>query len=65
MRLWDVTKKELINTFSDHQGTVNSVRFHPDGTCVASASSDRSIKIFDLRSNRLLQHYDAHQESVN
>lgn len=44
---------------------VNSVKFHPDGTCVASGSQDKNIKIFDIRSNRLLQHYDAHNEQVN
>ena len=41
------------------------MRFHPDGTCIASGSSDRSIKIWDIRSQRLLQHYDAHQDGVN
>jgi WD40 repeat protein len=44
---------------------INSVKFHPDGTCIASGSSDNSIKIWDIRSLRLLQHYDAHQDSVS
>ena len=55
----------MIKSFDDHENIINSVRFHPDGTCIASGSSDRSIKIWDIRSSRLLQHYDAHQESVN
>jgi centriolar protein POC1 len=44
---------------------VSRVRFHPDGTCLASCGSDNKIKIFDARSQRLLQHYDAHTDSVN
>ncbi len=40
---------------------VSSVCFHPSGTLIASASTDRSIKVFDIRTHKLLQHYgDAH-----
>jgi centriolar protein POC1 len=41
------------------------VRFHPDGTCIAAGSADHSIKIWDIRSQRLIQHYDAHNDSVS
>jgi centriolar protein POC1 len=44
---------------------VASVNFHPDGSCLASCGSDKKIKIFDVRSTRLLQHYDAHNDAVN
>ena len=44
---------------------VSDVKFHPDGTCIASCASDKKIKIFDVRSHRLLQHYDAHQDLIN
>ena len=44
---------------------VNDVTFHPDGLCVAACSSDHTIKIWDIRMNQLLQHYAAHQDSVN
>lgn len=32
---------------------------------MASGSDDRKIKLWDLRSKRLLQHYDAHDEAIN
>jgi centriolar protein POC1 len=32
---------------------------------LASCGTDKKIKIFDCRSQRLLQHYDAHDDSVN
>ena len=54
-----------MHEFFDHGGMVSSVKFHPDGTCLASCASDKKIKIFDCRSQRLLQHYDAHSKGVN
>ena len=41
------------------------MRFHPDGTCIASGSSDKVIKIFDIRSQQPIQHYDASADAVN
>lgn len=44
----------MVHTYDDHTGGVNSVRFTPDGTCVVSASKDNSIKVFDIRSHKLI-----------
>ena len=65
MKLWDVTSKGLINTFYDHSQGVRSVKFHPDGTCIASGSADKVIKIWDIRSQKPIQHYDAAADAVN
>lgn len=67
VKLWDVSidGANPIHTFTDHTGMVNNVKFHPDGSCMASCGSDGKIKIFDCRSQRLLQHYDAHTDAVN
>ena len=35
----------------------NAVSFHPDGNCIAIGTTDNSIKIWDIRVNRLLQYY--------
>lgn len=45
VRIWDVEKRMEIYSFVDHNGVINSVRFHPDGTCLASASFDTKIKV--------------------
>lgn len=66
VRLWDVGNNgQQIHMFTDHTGMVNDVKFHPDSTCLASCGTDKKIKIFDCRSQRLLQHYDAHDDAVN
>lgn len=44
----------MVHTYDDHTAGVNSVKFTPDGTCLASASSDKSIKIFDIRCHKLI-----------
>ena len=36
---------------------VNHVEFHPSGTCIASAGTDSTVKVWDIRMNKLLQHY--------
>lgn len=40
------------------------MQFHPNGTCVATCGADSKIKVFDLRANRLIQHYEAHEAPV-
>lgn len=46
-------------------GPVSSVRFHTDGTCIASGGGDGKLKVFDVRSQRVIQHYDAHADRIN
>uniref|UniRef100_A0A8H7NM14 Mitochondrial division protein 1 n=1 Tax=Bionectria ochroleuca TaxID=29856 RepID=A0A8H7NM14_BIOOC len=36
-----------LQTFEGHSGTVNSVAFSPDSTLIASASSDKSIRVWN------------------
>jgi len=43
---------------------VHSVKYHPDGTCIVSGSADKSIKLWDVRSHQLIQHYPAHLDAV-
>jgi centriolar protein POC1 len=44
-----------------YHSMITSLAFHPAGTIIASASTDKSIKLFDVRTHKLIQHYgDAH-----
>ena len=36
---------------------VTCVDFHPSGTCIAAAGMDNTVKLWDVRTHRLLQHY--------
>lgn len=41
------------------------VQFHPNGSAIGAASTEGSIKIYDLKTGFLQQCYDAHEGQVN
>jgi len=49
VRLWNATNGRLIRTLNGHTDEVYSVAFSPDNTQLASASRDRSIRIWDMK----------------
>jgi WD40 repeat protein len=48
MRLWDAQTGQLLQTFSKHSNDVNDVSFSPDGRSISSASSDRTIELWQV-----------------
>ena len=40
------------------------MKYHADNTCIVSGSADKSIKLWDVRSHQLIQHYPAHNDAV-
>ena len=46
VKLWDVVHANIIHTFVDHTSLVCDVKYHPDGSCLATASADKKIKIW-------------------
>lgn len=49
VRVWRVLDGSLLHTFVGHRNMVTSVTFSPDGTMLASASFDRSIRLWSLK----------------
>jgi WD40 repeat protein len=48
-----------------HSGWVNVVAFSPDSKTLASGSSDETIKLWDARSDAVLQTLESHSGWVN
>uniref|UniRef100_A0AC35GHJ4 NLE domain-containing protein n=1 Tax=Panagrolaimus sp. PS1159 TaxID=55785 RepID=A0AC35GHJ4_9BILA len=65
MFLWEpVTKKQPIARLTGHQQLVNQVMFSPDTRIIASASFDKSIKLWDGRTGKFLTSLRGHVQSV-
>jgi WD40 repeat protein/tRNA A-37 threonylcarbamoyl transferase component Bud32 len=59
---------ECAHTIKAHNSMVYAVAISPDGEIIASGSSDRTIKMWELRTGRKLRHlgrwFSGHTESV-
>ena len=49
IRLWDIKSKENVISFKGHTGRVNDICFSENGYYFATASSDKTVKLWDLR----------------
>ncbi len=54
-----------FNTLEGHSDTVFSVVFSPDAKTIASASDDKTIKLWDLTTGKLLKTLTGHGSWVN
>jgi WD40 repeat protein len=54
----------LLQTLEGHSGSVRAVAFSPDGTLLASASDDKTVKLWDAQLGAVLQTLEGHSSSV-
>ena len=58
-------ERPIVRTLEGHTGWVNSVAVTPDGKRAISASSDRTLRVWDLESGQSLAHAQGHKDRVN
>jgi WD40 repeat protein len=52
--IWKVDTGELVATLSPQPGDIYGLGFSPDGSLLAVGSADGTIRLFDVRSGRLV-----------
>ncbi|MBD2169496.1 ribosome assembly protein 4 [Calothrix membranacea FACHB-236] len=57
-------KFQELQTLSDHNSSVNSVTFSPDGQQLASGSDDNTIKLWDVSTGKVIQTLPPLQEAT-
>ncbi|MGH8605457.1 MAG: hypothetical protein ACREXR_22505, partial [Gammaproteobacteria bacterium] len=50
-RLWSVVTGKMLHQL-DHDGSVNTVRFSPDGKTLASGSSDKTVRLWEVATGK-------------
>lgn len=56
---------QLLYTVRGHQKSVSSVKFSPDGTMLASSSSDNYLKLWSVRTGQLIKTFVGHDKGIN
>jgi WD40 repeat protein len=52
------------NSLADWAGGVNTLAFSPDGKTVASGGDDCKVKLWDIKSKKLINEFLGHNQSV-
>src|SRR5690606_18972545 len=71
LNVLDTTNFNVVNTFTPHLFTVYAIKYHPSSPVFATASRDKSLKIWSSDDFRLLRvisferGFDSHLLSIN
>lgn len=63
--LWDTTTGALAAELTEHTNNIIDQAYSPDGTRIATASVDQTVRVWDAASGRLLHTLRGHSSRVN
>lgn len=67
-RVWASDQYQSLKLYTEHLSDVECICFHPNSNYLATGSSDRTIRIYDLGSlaeNAQVRQYTGHKDAVN
>jgi len=62
--VWNLETREVIKTFTGHDGHVYSVNFSPDGQTAVSGSADQTLKLWNLQTGEIIRTFRGHEGIV-
>jgi eukaryotic-like serine/threonine-protein kinase len=65
VKLWDARTGEPAGVLKGHTNNVTDQVYSPDGSRIATASTDQTVKVWDAASGRLLHTLRGHSSRVN
>lgn len=64
VKLFDTSTKSVLRLFQEHKAATHRALFTADKTHVASFSDDRSVKLWDIASEKCVQTYADHMDYI-
>ena len=64
LRLFDTTEWKLGQSLGGHLDTLSCVSFSPDGTKLASASFDKTVRLWEVKTGKVLHAFTGHSDFV-
>lgn len=64
-QVWDAGSGELLGPLGTNRGEVHAVRFHPEGTRIAVAGGDGTIRLFDPQTLEEIVHLRGQEAYVS
>ncbi len=64
LRLYQVADWKLLGVLAGHHDVVSGVCFSPDGKCIASASFDKTVRLWDVATTKLIREFTGHSDFV-
>ena len=58
-------EQKLVRTLPGHQKTISQIEYSPDGKLIASASWDRTIKLWHAQTGKLIDTLAGHENGIN
>ncbi|MFQ5968105.1 MAG: TIR domain-containing protein [Acidimicrobiia bacterium] len=62
--VWDVTSGQVLGTLEGHEGLVTNLTFSPDGSHVATSSSDRTARVWNVSTGEELMRFVGHEDGL-
>ncbi len=64
IKLWDISKKEILQTYTIHSDRVNCIDFRIDGKYFVSGGHDKKVIMHETQTGRIMRTYTGHTDII-